>query len=183
MIFASAQDITSAKLSELERKKQERVIQQQSKMAAMGKMLAIIAHQWRQPLAKLNGLYLNMEIDFQEKKLNQTLFNKYLLQMEDTSMYLSTLPAISSPPAAMTAATFATLATVPTTLLLPMCWTPAATSAARTILPFGRDCHPASPVRSHINQAMVVSSLLWPLSQDQVTILEHAFWNSPTSIW
>jgi len=90
IIYASAQDITSAKSSELERKRQDKVIQQQSKMAIMGEMIAVIAHQWRQPLAKLNGLYLNMEIDFHEKKLNQELFNKYLLQMENTSMYLST---------------------------------------------------------------------------------------------
>lgn len=74
---------------EFVKNQQEQIIQQQAKMATMGEMIANIAHQWRQPLANLNGLYLNMELDYNSKKLNKKVFDNYLLQMEDTTMYLS----------------------------------------------------------------------------------------------
>lgn len=74
---------------ELEKKKQEQIIQQQAKLATMGEMIANITHQWRQPLANLNGLYLNMELDFNSQNLNRKLFDDYLLKMEDITMYLS----------------------------------------------------------------------------------------------
>lgn len=47
LIIASIQDITREKLK-------DRIMIQQAKFAALGEMIAIIAHQWRQPLAQLN---------------------------------------------------------------------------------------------------------------------------------
>ena len=46
-IVANIQDITKEKLK-------DQLLQQQAKFAALGEMIAIIAHQWRQPLAELN---------------------------------------------------------------------------------------------------------------------------------
>ncbi len=46
-IVANVQDITKEKLK-------DQLLQQQAKFAALGEMIAIIAHQWRQPLAELN---------------------------------------------------------------------------------------------------------------------------------
>ncbi len=46
-IVANIQDISKEKLN-------DKILQQQSKFAALGEMIAIIAHQWRQPLAQLN---------------------------------------------------------------------------------------------------------------------------------
>jgi len=47
LIVANIQDISKEKLN-------NKILQQQSKFAALGEMIAIIAHQWRQPLTQLN---------------------------------------------------------------------------------------------------------------------------------
>ena len=46
-IIANIEDISKEKLK-------DKVLQQQAKFAALGEMIAVIAHQWRQPLAQLN---------------------------------------------------------------------------------------------------------------------------------
>ena len=46
-IVANIQDISKEKLN-------DKILQQQAKFAALGEMIAIIAHQWRQPLTQLN---------------------------------------------------------------------------------------------------------------------------------
>lgn len=46
-IVANIQDISKEKLN-------DKVLEQQAKFAALGEMIAIIAHQWRQPLTQLN---------------------------------------------------------------------------------------------------------------------------------
>ncbi|MDD2384370.1 MAG: PAS domain-containing sensor histidine kinase [Sulfurospirillaceae bacterium] len=47
LLIASIQDITREKLK-------DKIMIEQAKFAALGEMIAIIAHQWRQPLAQLN---------------------------------------------------------------------------------------------------------------------------------
>ena len=46
-IVANIQDISKEKLN-------DKILEEQSKFAALGEMIAIIAHQWRQPLSQLN---------------------------------------------------------------------------------------------------------------------------------
>lgn len=77
--------ITSAKVF---RDKNEMFLNQH-KLASMGEMIRNVSHQWRQPLANLNGVFLNLELDFDNKSLNKEVFNDYLLQMEDITAYLS----------------------------------------------------------------------------------------------
>ena len=57
MIVANMQDISKEKLK-------DKMLQEQSKFAALGEMIAIIAHQWRQPLAQLsfNCMYLQKKV-------------------------------------------------------------------------------------------------------------------------
>lgn len=56
-IIANIQDATHEKLN-------EQLLQQQAKFAALGEMIAIIAHQWRQPLAELsfNCIYISKHL-------------------------------------------------------------------------------------------------------------------------
>lgn len=68
---------------------QEKLFIRQSKLASMGEMISLIAHQWRQPLSAINGTVLNMDMDFRKKKLNEKKFNGYLDDIEITTAYLS----------------------------------------------------------------------------------------------
>jgi len=85
-------DITERKKMEFELKQNEEMMIAQSKQAAMGDMIAMIAHQWRQPLA-IMGMEINnliMSISFDDEittdyllKLSEAL-NKQLHQLSDT---------------------------------------------------------------------------------------------------
>lgn len=53
-----------------ENRKKDLMLQQQSKMAAMGEMIANIAHQWRQPLNSLAVILMNLEDSFVRGEAN-----------------------------------------------------------------------------------------------------------------
>lgn len=57
-ILITMLDITQRVKLELENNRQSKILIQQSKMAAMGEMIGVIAHQWKQPL---NGIYLLLQ--------------------------------------------------------------------------------------------------------------------------
>ncbi|HIP52367.1 MAG TPA: GHKL domain-containing protein [Campylobacterales bacterium] len=76
-------------LVEREKKEQERIMVQQNKLASMGEVVAMIAHQWRQPLSEINGIILNMDIDHQKQQLPSNKFNQYLDNIEITTAYMS----------------------------------------------------------------------------------------------
>ncbi|WP_419774259.1 cache domain-containing protein [Halarcobacter sp.] len=67
ILIGTIQDITIRKKLELEKEQHEKILYQQSKMAAMGEMLNNIAHQWRQPLSTIStaatGIKLQKDMD------------------------------------------------------------------------------------------------------------------------
>jgi len=70
-------------------REKEKAMLQQGKIAQMGEMIAMIAHQWRQPLsavsANANDLILKIMLD----KYESSYFNKKLKKITDLSQYLS----------------------------------------------------------------------------------------------
>ena len=63
--------ITKVTLGIEEGKKKDKAILQQSKLARMGSMISMIAHQWRQPLSELSGVLMELELATKFKKVNE----------------------------------------------------------------------------------------------------------------
>lgn len=61
-ILLHVKDISKEKL-------QDDIVLNQAKFAALGEMIALIAHQWRQPLAQLNFNYMYLKNQIQDEKL------------------------------------------------------------------------------------------------------------------
>jgi signal transduction histidine kinase len=72
-----------------EQQAQEKLFIRQSKLASMGEMISLIAHQWRQPLSVINGTVLNMDMDYRKENLDKEKLNKYLDDIEITTAFLS----------------------------------------------------------------------------------------------
>ncbi|MDC0933534.1 transporter substrate-binding domain-containing protein [Arcobacteraceae bacterium] len=58
------------------RKKQEELLIQQSKLAEMGEMISMIAHQWRQPLSALSTIIQNIHLRYSLEKLDKDYLEK-----------------------------------------------------------------------------------------------------------
>jgi signal transduction histidine kinase len=79
------------RIKEIEREQQNQqvLLLRQSRLASMGEMINMIAHQWRQPLAVINGVVMNLDIDFRKDRLTESKFNSYLDEIESLTSYLS----------------------------------------------------------------------------------------------
>ncbi|BCD60207.1 two-component system, chemotaxis family, CheB/CheR fusion protein [Nitratiruptor sp. YY08-14] len=67
--------VTLTDVTEMKRK--DLLLIQQSKLAAMGEMVANIAHQWRQPLNLLSLLITDLHIEFNNNHLTQDKFEEF----------------------------------------------------------------------------------------------------------
>ncbi len=72
-----------------EKQEQEKILIIQSKLASMGEMIALIAHQWRQPLSSINGTVMSIDVDNRKKILDDETLDNYLNQIEERTAYLS----------------------------------------------------------------------------------------------
>lgn len=72
-------------------KNQEKIIQEQTKMASMGEMIANIAHQWRQPLSVIstNASGIGLKIDFGVTDV--AVLKEDAMKIVQTSQYLSSI--------------------------------------------------------------------------------------------
>ncbi len=72
-----------------ERKHQEQLLVQNSKLAAMGEMIGMIAHQWRQPLSSISTLAGNLQVLIDLEMYDQSQFKSLLNEINQHSQYLS----------------------------------------------------------------------------------------------
>ncbi len=72
------------------RVEQEYLMMQQSKMASMGEMIGHIAHQWRQPLAQLGGIFMNLESAYAFDELDEKYLKVRLDKANEIIKYMST---------------------------------------------------------------------------------------------
>ena len=71
------------------RREQEYLMMQQSRLASMGEMISYIAHQWRQPLAQLGGIFMNLESAYTFGELNEAYLRKSIAQGNGMIKYMS----------------------------------------------------------------------------------------------
>ncbi|KJU85200.1 membrane protein containing Signal transduction response regulator, receiver region [Candidatus Magnetobacterium bavaricum] len=71
------------------RRQDEQMLIQQSRMAAMGEMLSMIAHQWRQPLASIASIAGDMEVALMLDDINKDDFSNALNDINAQAQHLS----------------------------------------------------------------------------------------------
>jgi len=70
-------------------KEQEQILMQKSKFIAMGEMISLIAHQWRQPISELNAIVLNIKLHYDLDKLDKNMLNKKAQEIENLLEFMS----------------------------------------------------------------------------------------------
>jgi CBS domain-containing protein/signal transduction histidine kinase len=67
----------------------EYLLMQQSKLATMGEMVGHIAHQWRQPLAQLGGIFMNLESAYEFNEMSKEYMQKKVDHGNEIIKYMS----------------------------------------------------------------------------------------------
>jgi len=67
----------------------DRIMAHQARLAAMGEMLRNIAHQWRQPLNNISLIVQNLQIEFEDGVLTQSLCREYVQDCLKFLIYMS----------------------------------------------------------------------------------------------
>lgn len=70
-------------------KEQEALLVEQSKFAAIGELLSMIAHQWRQPLALLSSVIVRLNLKIKTNNIDLNFLDKKLYFMNEQIQYLS----------------------------------------------------------------------------------------------
>jgi PAS domain S-box-containing protein len=81
-VISSAMDIT-------ELKEKDEMLINQSRQAAMGEMIGMIAHQWRQPISTISMTANNMLLDYELGELNVTTAKAYAQSISEQIQHLS----------------------------------------------------------------------------------------------
>jgi len=70
-------------------REKEKMLIQQSKMAAMGDMISMIAHQWRQPLNQMSYVMMNIDGAYDARTLSRKYLDEKLKEGENLLEYMS----------------------------------------------------------------------------------------------
>jgi PAS domain S-box-containing protein len=90
IIQCTVRDLTNIKAAQARIDEQERTIFAQSRFAAMGEMIGMIAHQWRQPITAIGMGANNMIMDIELGESDMQIFKKHLEQINNQVQFLST---------------------------------------------------------------------------------------------
>lgn len=71
------------------KREKEKMLIQQSKMAAMGDMISMIAHQWRQPLNQMSYVLMNIESAYEYKEMTPEYMQKKVKEGTKLLEYMS----------------------------------------------------------------------------------------------
>jgi nitrogen-specific signal transduction histidine kinase len=82
-------DITSYVKLQEDKKQNEMILFQQSKLAMMGEMIGNIAHQWRQPLNVISSLSINLSLSNQLENLSNELLDETTTKIQKTVKHMS----------------------------------------------------------------------------------------------
>jgi len=77
------------KLEVEKNKENERLLMQKSKFVALGEMISLIAHQWRQPISELNAIIINVKLHYDLGKLTKVHIDKKTNEIEKLLEYMS----------------------------------------------------------------------------------------------
>jgi len=69
--------------------KKDKILQEQSKLAAMGEMVGSIAHQWRQPLNSLNINIENLDDDYADGLIDAKFIDDFIDKQTHTIQFMS----------------------------------------------------------------------------------------------
>jgi signal transduction histidine kinase len=86
-LFVLEQEIEELKRKDVEK---DQIIMEQAKHAQMGEMIAMIAHQWRQPLASISAVLAKMKLNSQLNNLSKDNLEGSLDKINEYTQYLST---------------------------------------------------------------------------------------------
>ncbi|MBN2825601.1 MAG: ABC transporter substrate-binding protein, partial [Campylobacterales bacterium] len=78
-----------------EARKKDQMLQQQTKLAQMGEMISMIAHQWRQPLGAISNIVVNLQIKLLMHPDRET-FDYYRLLQEEFKKIALLIQTLSS---------------------------------------------------------------------------------------
>lgn len=81
------QEIEKLKKNEIEK---DKIIIEQAKHAQMGEMIAMIAHQWRQPLASISAVLAKMKLRLHLEDIDKEQIEQSLDKINEYTQYLST---------------------------------------------------------------------------------------------
>jgi C4-dicarboxylate-specific signal transduction histidine kinase/ABC-type nitrate/sulfonate/bicarbonate transport system substrate-binding protein len=87
--FGTLQDVTEQVLKDLEIKKKDEQLFAQSRLAQMGEMLSMIAHQWRQPLTAIGATTSSLKFSVKLDNVNTEKFENELTLIENFTDHLS----------------------------------------------------------------------------------------------
>ncbi|WP_419765958.1 MAG: cache domain-containing protein [Arcobacter sp.] len=88
-IVGTIQDITERMQFEIDKHEKEKIIQYQSKMAAMGEMIGNIAHQWRQPLSVISTASTGIKLKKEMGELSDEDLLTTMDSINNSTQYLS----------------------------------------------------------------------------------------------